>query len=437
MQISQMSVVFATTLLLLHCSNSYINPDMYRYVQNSRYRSSHVLLRNRFSQAADVFKQLSCNRIGAEPHEQHAKMRDFFEKRNKENDKSSRHPKSDPETMARLTSASVLRNLMAFNSLSSLLEALELFVGCPDTGLVTAQQAVAALNHLKRLSKQASEGESARVEVCMRWFSTVAARGMRRLSGKHVALALNAIRGYLRTGQNNVLESSDPCYVELFQAGIVRLKQLALLSKSGTELDSSSLLDAQNIANIVNALAAVRFKDRQLFSILSEISLQRSAADFGPQAIANILNGFARAEMWDQRLWRHMATAALVLDPASFSAQHIANIVNACHKAGFYEVELFRHMSAAAQSLPATAFSAQARARLDSAAVLCGGQACSGPRVSSHRMQSHVQILHGRQLQTHLTLLLAAHGGAWPKSSHLPAERWWRDGESWMPGSAD
>ena len=69
--------------------------------------------------------------------------------------------------ISRIYDTSVLKNLMAFNSLATLLEALELFVNFPDEGVVTAQQAVAALNHLRRLSKQAGNMETTRVEVCM------------------------------------------------------------------------------------------------------------------------------------------------------------------------------------------------------------------------------------------------------------------------------
>ena len=254
---------------------------------------------------------------------------------------------------------SVLKNLMAFESLATLLEALELFINEPIDGPVTAQQAVAALNHLKRLSKQAGRAESARAEICMRWYATVAANGMRRLSGKHIALVLNAIREYLRIGKNGHLESIDSSYLVLFDASIQRLKQLALLFKSGTEMDGSYLLDSQNIANIVNALSAVRYQDRALYRMLSEATLKLPIRDFGPQAVANILNGFTRIEMWDEELLDHLSIAAVSMDLSSFSAQHIANILNAFHKAGVYHLALFQHMSAAAQILPANSFSVQ------------------------------------------------------------------------------
>jgi hypothetical protein len=248
---------------------------------------------------------------------------------------------------------------MAFNSLPSLLEALELFMDDPSERNVSAQQAVAALNHLKRLSKHATRGEAERVQVCMRWYATVASKGMRRLSGKHVALLLNAIRECVYLGKDGRLESVHPSFLSLFNASMARLKQLALLFRSGTEMEGNNFLDPQNIANIVNALSIVRFEDRELYNILSEATLQLRISDFGPQAVANILNGFSRMEVWDETLFDHLANAVLCTDPASFAAQHVANILNAYHKAGIYRLDIFQHMSAAAQSLPTSSFSVQ------------------------------------------------------------------------------
>eukprot|EP00802_Teleaulax_amphioxeia_P001584 Tamp_01586.p1 GENE.Tamp_01586~~Tamp_01586.p1 ORF type:complete len:1335 (-),score=286.37 Tamp_01586:390-4394(-) len=291
----------------------------------------------------------------------------------------------------------VLRDLPKFKQLEQLLQALEPFVDAPD-GVMTAPQAVAAMNHLKRLaSKEKIRGKNyprgvrgvaerlsmssmragpdrdtlaARVDRCMRANAGVVNRGMYRLTAKHVALALNAVR------DRDVLNTRE--YKELFRTGAKRVQQLAAAAVDSNRLSakganapvrggagaSVETFDSQNIANIVNAFATARVRNVELFQALAVVAVQLRPLEYTPQAVAIILNAYARAEVLNRPLFDFLALAALGLDPSLFSAQHVANIANAFAKANYRDEMLFKYLSATAQAIPANAYSLQAVANI-------------------------------------------------------------------------
>ena len=292
---------------------------------------------------------------------------------------------------------SVLRDLTKFKQLEQLLQALEPFVDAPE-GVMTSPQAVAAMNHLKRLaskeqsrSKGSSRGVegvaerlsmtsmrpvpdkntlTARVDRCMRSHAGVVNRGMYRLTAKHVALALNAVR------DRDVSDTRE--YKELFRTGAKRVQQLAaaavdsnrLITKGASALvrggasASVDAFDSQNIANIVNAFASAGVRNVELFQALAVVAVQLRPLEYTPQAVAIILNAYARAEVLNRPLFDFLALTALGLDPSLFSAQHVANIANAFAKANYRDDMLFKYLSVTAQSIPTNSYSLQAVANI-------------------------------------------------------------------------
>ena len=97
---------------------------------------------------------------------------------------------------------------------------------------------------------------------------------MYRLTAKHVALALNAVR------DRDVMKHSE--YRELFRAGAKRVLQLAASTSSSASAASSPLpgrgkgvgevFDAQNVANIVNAFACTNVRNDELFRRLAGVA---------------------------------------------------------------------------------------------------------------------------------------------------------------------
>ena len=310
----------------------------------------------------------------------------------------SRGSRSGPLEGERKYDTGVLRDLTKFRQLEQLLDALEPFIDAPE-GVMTAPQAVASMNHLKRLAvKYKSRAKSERmvdggrngvaarltmsslgrtsdstsindrVDRCMRSNTLVVNRGMYRLTAKHVALALNAVRDRDIASQRE--------YKELFRAGAKRVRQLATSARHKTQNRSRAAgaargpplavdaFDSQNIANIVNAFASANVRHVELFESLAKVAVQLRPLDYTPQAVAIILNAYARAGVFDRALFDFLALVALALDPSLFSAQHVANIANAFAKANVRDDTLLRYLSATAQAIPASSYSLQAVANI-------------------------------------------------------------------------
>ena len=201
---------------------------------------------------------------------------------------------------------------------------------------------------------------------CMRHHAGVVRKGMYRLTAKHVALALNAVR------DRDVMKHSE--YRELFRAGAKRVLQLAASTRSSASAASSPLpgrgkgvdevFDAQNVANIVNAFACTNVRNDELFRRLAGVAVELRPADYTPQAVAIILNAYARAAVFDAALFDYLALTALGMDPALFSAQHVANIANALAKADYKDPVLLKYLSSTAQAIPGRSFSMQAVANI-------------------------------------------------------------------------
>eukprot|EP00960_Hanusia_phi_P001072 29512-Hanusia_phi.AAC.1 len=248
-----------------------------------------------------------------------------------------------------------LKRLMSFTSLDELLLTLENFYE-HDKDEIPPQQAVAALNHLKRLKRiEASNRRAVELEereaTCFRFYAGIVERGISRLSAKHVALALNAVRE--RQGFESMFQLSD--------RRIRVLAQEALVDKSGkVEL----YFDSQNIANIVNAYASAGYVKQELFELLAQVTLAMKPTDFTPQSVANILNAFVRSGGWSKNLFEFLSLVTLGLDHADFSPQHVSNIVNAFAKAEIHDRLLFQKMSKVALGIPQEAYSMQAVANI-------------------------------------------------------------------------
>jgi hypothetical protein len=308
---------------------------------------------------------------------------------------------ADRKAKGVLYNTGVLRDLTRFQQLEELLDELEPFVDAPE-GVMTAPQAVAAMNHLKRLAVKESSRQKAggefygrgrvssrlsmtsmrgsahhallmeRVDRCMRSHAAVVNRGMYRLTAKHVALALNAVR------DRDVASVRE--FKELFRAGGKRVQELASAALRDRDKAAAGAgaggsggaweieaFDSQNIANIVNAFASAQVRNGDLFNALAQVAVQLRPLEYTPQAVAIILNAYARAGVFDRPLFDFLALAALGLDPALFSAQHVANIANAFAKADLRDEVLLRYLSATAQVIPARSYSLQAVANILSA----------------------------------------------------------------------
>ena len=278
----------------------------------------------------------------------------------------------------------VPKNLAAFQNLENLLPIFEeaLNNGTLLESVVAAPDAVAAMNHLKRLNLQTrgQAGLSARLERVLQELAHVAEAGIPYMSAKNVALVLNSV-------------SHRQGFDSLYQAGANRMRMLcttnhklhtqslammvnALVKRrmfdESLAQDVSGLAQTiepesyspQSVAIILNAFSKVGVHDSQLFRFMSSVAMQLDRSSWDVQACALLLNSFARSGERDVALFSYFEGVIVEQDIREFSAQNVANIVNAYAKCGFNQTGVFRHMSEAARAIPPSHCDAQAVANI-------------------------------------------------------------------------
>ena len=274
----------------------------------------------------------------------------------------------------------VPKNLSSFESIQDLLPIFEEAMA-NDTrfvDVIEAPDAVAAMNHLKRLSgKVRSDAVSDRLERVLGELARVAELGMSSMSGKNVALALNSV-------------SHRDGFDSLFAEGIARLRTICASTFAATNVpvcnlhaqslsmmvnalakrrmlaDAALLADIshaaqrmdpltyspQSVAIILNAYSKVARPDSSLFLYMSKVATSLEQAAWEPLSVALLLNSFARSGERDGELFRHFESIIVKLDTRSFTAQNISIIVNAYAKCGYKSTCVFEHMSAAVLAIP-------------------------------------------------------------------------------------
>ena len=278
----------------------------------------------------------------------------------------------------------VPKNLASFQQLESLLPIFEdaMNNGTRLEDVVAAPDAVAAMNHLKRLTRQArgQAALSARLEHVLQELARVAEAGIPYMSAKNVALVLNSV-------------SHRQGFDSLYQAGAERIRMLCRCNhKLHTQslammvnalvkrrmLDASLVQDIsqlaqeiepegyspQSVAIILNAFSKVASHDSRLFRFMSSVAMQLRRSSWDAQACALLLNSFARSGERDEALFSYFEGIIVEQDIKEFSAQNVANIVNAYAKCSFNQTGVFRHMSAAARAIPPSHCDAQAVANI-------------------------------------------------------------------------
>jgi hypothetical protein len=126
---------------------------------------------------------------------------------------------SRPDSSGFWPRALLPKNLSSYQDLSSLLEVFEQILPANAAGGVPPSDAVAALNHLKRLQRQAIGDPrlSSRLDIVVRSFAATAARGLGQMSAKNVALAMNSLA--MREGHGEFLAAGARRVRDLCRTG--------------------------------------------------------------------------------------------------------------------------------------------------------------------------------------------------------------------------
>jgi len=197
---------------------------------------------------------------------------------------------------------------------------------------VRREDAVVAMNHLKRLEGQAASlRDRQRMALQMGELSQEATRSMGVLGPRHVALAVNAAAG--RDGGERVLAaaaermllmSRDPIRDYVFPEQTVAmvfngfahtgLRHAALLQCLSEVIQSRQrpFGNCDNIACVLNALVKTGFRDAALMARLSQDAQQ--LGHLSPAAAAKMLHAFAATRTHDEPLFKFIA--ARLTEPA-------------------------------------------------------------------------------------------------------------------------
>ena len=192
----------------------------------------------------------------------------------------------------------VPKNLAAYSSIEELLLIFETAIANRSTSLrelVEPPDAVAALNHFKRLQRQ-TRGKpelAARFDHVLAELVGVAEVGIPYMSAKNIALALNSL-------------SHRHEFSSLFQAAVQRIQMLC---------DTGFLFHTQSLAMIVNALVKRRMLDAALVRAISEAAQRIEPDSYSPQVTLAHPGARARCTCHTCSLPRRVCAQALVCAP--------------------------------------------------------------------------------------------------------------------------
>ena len=241
------------------------------------------------------------------------------------------------------------------NTVTKLLDAVAPFLVEDGNGAVilSGRNAAHVMNKLKSLRKSKAYGNEAAAE--MKRADTVRAHlvqivtsKVNELGLKHLALALNAVKGSRGAPEAGLVEAVCGRVIEL-------LRDEERLADEGI----SPSVPAQTVAMLVNALAmgaggfsaAKHAPDAQgpaapsrlapspdsqtagqvaqVFEISTRVLLAMPPAAFDAQSISTTINAYASAGLWHVALFRRLGSLAVALPPQHLTLQPVAMVVNA------------------------------------------------------------------------------------------------------------
>jgi len=227
-------------------------------------------------------------------------------------------------------------NLSSYTKLDQLLDALEpnLVAFAGGVSVVSAKDAVTALNNIKRLNYQARwPVQQSRAESFVQVFVDIATRGISTLSTKSIALLLNAIEA---------LSSDRRGFEKTLQAASMRIQTLAkgieiLLPVVGDDADE--IFTPQAVAVIVTAYQRMGLMDKALFTALAGVVKTLPAQDFDAQALSNIANAYSMFEGRDDDMFAQLALTSSTLTADSWNPTALSLFASALVKVGMSESE--------------------------------------------------------------------------------------------------
>jgi len=228
-------------------------------------------------------------------------------------------------------------NLSSYTKLDQLLDALEpnLVAFAGGVSVVSAKDAVTALNNIKRLNYQARwPVQQSRAESFMQVFVDIATRGISTLSTKSIALLLNAIEA---------LSSDRRGFEKTLQAASLRLQTLAkgieiLLPVMG-DSDADAVFSPQAVAVIVTAYQRMRLRDEALLTALAGVVKTLPAQDFDAQALSNIANSYAMSKVHDHEMFAKLAQTSSTLTADRWNPTALSLFANALVNMGMTQSE--------------------------------------------------------------------------------------------------
>mmetsp|Transcript_41307 Transcript_41307/g.129892 ORF Transcript_41307/g.129892 Transcript_41307/m.129892 type:complete len:1079 (-) Transcript_41307:1648-4884(-) len=294
---------------------------------------------------------------------------------------------------------SIPKNLLYCSNITDLLEELETICTVEEGGagkregaawmkfqeVLKPEDAVLALNHIKRLEGQVGIDSIALNERKNRMFDHLAAqicKEMSALGPKHVALAATAVatrrrrEEMMRAVTRRLLEmQADPVREFVFTEQTIAMLFNAFAKERRSEEQALSMLSSlvlnlsggmkslQNVAIILNSMARLRWMRKDVIQHLIENSQRCDPTTFTSQAVASVLNAAVRLDVSNENFFRFMSSYVKKnADNLHHSSQSLSIIANSFVKASFSDHELYQTIWQNTLLLPDQSFDSQSLA---------------------------------------------------------------------------
>ena len=231
-------------------------------------------------------------------------------------------------------------NLSSYTKLDELLDVLEpnLVAFAGGVSVVSAKDAVTALNNIKRLQYQARwPVQQSRAESFVRVFVEIATRGIGSMSTKSIALLLNAIQAF-SSDKLQCSKTMEAASLRI-QTLATQMKLLQSLPVLGGETESDEVFRAQAVAVIVTAYQRMGRREDELFKSLAGVVTMLPPEDFDAQALANIANAYVDSGVEDAEMFDKLADVSATLTADRWNPTAIALVVEAMVNVGKTETK--------------------------------------------------------------------------------------------------
>lgn len=246
----------------------------------------------------------------------------------------------------------VFPKLANFNTVTKLLDAVEPFLAEGSEGEVrlSGRNAAHVMNKLKSLFKSRSFGNEAaterkRADAARKRLVHVTASKIDELGLKHLALALNAIKGSRGRPEAELAKAACNRAVALLREEVEHAErgippsvpaQTVAMLVNALAMGAGGLLAAKPPADASQASLRAEIQDFQnagavelVFEISTRVLLAMPQDAFDAQSISTTMNAYASAGLWNLAVFRQLGLMMIALPPQDMTLQSVAMVVNA------------------------------------------------------------------------------------------------------------